>query len=65
MSCDGLSRTFQLSRALGLPFLAAIPRVLIFIALAAWVATFFGLLTRLAHATRELRSSRLAARPSD
>jgi tellurite resistance protein TehA-like permease len=40
--------TFQLSHALGLPFLETIPRVFIFVALAAWTATFFGLLAHLA-----------------
>lgn len=40
--------TLQLSRALDLPFLAAIPRVFVFIALAAWFATFAGLLIHLA-----------------
>jgi tellurite resistance protein TehA-like permease len=40
--------TFQLSRALDLPFLAVIPRVFIFVALAAWVATFLAMLTHLA-----------------
>jgi tellurite resistance protein TehA-like permease len=42
--------TFQLSRALDLPFLAAVPRLFIFIALAAWVATFTGFLAHLARA---------------
>lgn len=39
--------TFQLSRALGLPFLEAIPRVFVFVALTAWFATFAGLLMQL------------------
>jgi tellurite resistance protein TehA-like permease len=40
--------TFQLSRALGLPFLEAIPRLFVFIALTAWVLAFLGLLAHLA-----------------
>jgi tellurite resistance protein TehA-like permease len=36
--------TFQLSKALGLEFLLAIPRVFIVIALLAWIATFVGLI---------------------
>ena len=36
--------TFQLSKALGLDFLLAIPRVFIVIALVAWLATFVGLI---------------------
>ncbi len=35
--------TFQLSRALNLPFLAAIPKYFIFVAIAAWLITFAGL----------------------
>ena len=40
--------TFQLSRALGLPFLEAIPRLFVFVALGAWVVAFLGLLLHLA-----------------
>lgn len=36
--------TWQLARAIGLPFLEAIPRMFIFIALAAWLLTFIGML---------------------
>jgi len=39
--------TFQLAKALQLPFLYAIPRVFVYIALAAWLATFAGLIYRL------------------
>jgi tellurite resistance protein TehA-like permease len=39
--------TFQLAKALGLDFLLAIPRIFIFIALLAWLATFLGLLRSL------------------
>ncbi|MGE0854344.1 MAG: tellurite resistance/C4-dicarboxylate transporter family protein [Hyphomicrobiaceae bacterium] len=42
--------TFQLSRALGLPFLEVIPRLFVFVALTAWVATFVGLMAYLARA---------------
>jgi tellurite resistance protein TehA-like permease len=49
--------TFQLSHALGLPFLETIPRVFIFLALTAWVATFLGLIAHLARATLEARST--------
>jgi tellurite resistance protein TehA-like permease len=40
--------TFQLSRATGLEFLTIIPRYFVFIALLTWMATFYGLLHRLA-----------------
>ena len=39
--------TFQLAKALELPFLYAIPRGFVWVALAAWLATFCGLLWRL------------------
>lgn len=42
--------TFQLSRALGLSFLEAIPRAFIYLALLAWFATFTGLLLTIARA---------------
>ncbi|MDP4086836.1 MAG: tellurite resistance/C4-dicarboxylate transporter family protein [Bacillota bacterium] len=35
--------TFQLSKALGLPFLVVIPRYMIFVAMAAWLTVFMGL----------------------
>jgi|ERR1035437_5042394 tellurite resistance protein TehA-like permease len=41
--------TYQLSKALGYEPLMYIPRVVIWFALAAWIATFFGLLQRLFH----------------
>ncbi|MCF8470371.1 MAG: tellurite resistance/C4-dicarboxylate transporter family protein [Parvibaculum sp.] len=44
--------TYQLSRALDLPFLVAIPKAVIFIAILAWLATFFGLLTHLGRIIR-------------
>ena len=40
--------TFQLSRALGMPFLETIPRAFVLIAIAAWAATFTGLLLQIA-----------------
>jgi len=51
--------TLQLSRALELEFLAVIPRYFVFVALAAWTATFLGLLKSL---FRELFSSPAGAR---
>lgn len=39
--------TYQLSRALDLPFLMAIPKVFIFVAVAAWLGGFTGLVLRL------------------
>ncbi|HVU29123.1 MAG TPA: tellurite resistance/C4-dicarboxylate transporter family protein [Sphingomicrobium sp.] len=39
--------TFQLSRATGFTFLAAIPRAFVFVAMAAWVIAFAGLLRQL------------------
>jgi tellurite resistance protein TehA-like permease len=39
--------TFQLARALDLPFLVAIPRYFVYLALVAWLATFAGLIYRL------------------
>jgi len=39
--------TFQLAKALQLPFLLAIPQYFVYIALAAWLATFAGLIYRL------------------
>ncbi|HET7619560.1 MAG TPA: tellurite resistance/C4-dicarboxylate transporter family protein, partial [Vicinamibacterales bacterium] len=44
--------TFRLAEAMHLDFLRPIPRVFVFIALAAWVATFAGLLRWLAAAVR-------------
>jgi tellurite resistance protein TehA-like permease len=39
--------TFQLAKALEIPFLLAIPQYFVYIALAAWLATFAGLIYRL------------------
>jgi len=39
--------TFQLAKALELPFLYAIPRYFVYVALAAWLATFTGLIYKL------------------
>ncbi|MEE8391909.1 MAG: C4-dicarboxylate ABC transporter, partial [Anaerolineae bacterium] len=39
--------TFQLSRALGVEFLAQIPRYFVYVALVAWLVTFVGLVHRL------------------
>jgi tellurite resistance protein TehA-like permease len=45
--------TFQLAKALEIPFLYAIPRYFIYVALLAWLATFLGLV---AHLVTSLRS---------
>ncbi len=47
--------TLQLSRALDLPFLMVIPEVFIHLALAAWVATFAGLVVRIVGTIRAAR----------
>jgi len=39
--------TFQLSKALGVPLLMAIPRFMVFIAIVAWMVVFFGLIHHL------------------
>lgn len=39
--------TFRLSEALGVPFLMEIPRYFIYVALAAWLLTFLGMMKRL------------------
>jgi tellurite resistance protein TehA-like permease len=44
--------TFQLARALELPFLMGIPRLFVYVALTAWLAAFVGLLRRLGTALR-------------
>ena len=40
--------TFQFSRASGIDFLAAVPRVFVWIALGAWAVTFIGMARDLA-----------------
>jgi tellurite resistance protein TehA-like permease len=47
--------TFQLAKAINLPFLVVIPRYFIYVALIAWAVTFVGLVTNLA---RNLAGSR-------
>jgi tellurite resistance protein TehA-like permease len=54
--------TFQLSRALGLDFLAGVSRGFIVFALAAWLAVFLGLLRHLWKCAQPLRAGRLAPR---
>lgn len=44
--------TYQLSRALDLEFLVAVPKVFVFVAAIAWTATFVGLLHHLIRAVR-------------
>lgn len=44
--------TFQLSRALDLPFLEAIPRVFVYVAVVAWLVAFAGLLMALRRGLR-------------
>src|SRR5438874_3550246 len=51
--------TFRLSQAIDAPFLLPIPRVFVFVALAAWAAAFLGLSRHLARA----RSSASASQP--
>ena len=54
--------TFQLSRATGLSFLAVIPHLFIFVALAAWAIVFVGLLRHLWSSLSPIASERAAAR---
>lgn len=52
--------TFQLAKAIDLPFLLVIPRYFIYIALIAWTVTFIGLLRSLVHSFKPaLRSPEL------
>ncbi len=44
--------TYRLAKVFDLPFLLAIPRVFVFLALAAWTAAFLGLLRSLARTSR-------------
>jgi tellurite resistance protein TehA-like permease len=44
--------TFRLAEAIGVPALTVIPRLTVYVALAAWAATFAGLLHELARAAR-------------
>jgi tellurite resistance protein TehA-like permease len=48
--------TLRLARALRLPFLEAVPRVFVWVALAAWVATFAGFVGHLARGQRPKRT---------
>lgn len=49
--------TLQLSRALDLPFIEAIPRTFVYLALAAWTATFAGLVLHVARTLATARQS--------
>lgn len=53
--------TFQLSRALELPFLAVVPRIFVLIAAAAWAATFVGLIMEIVRSIALQRVSGEAA----
>jgi tellurite resistance protein TehA-like permease len=44
--------TYQLSRALGLPFLLAVAKVFLYVAVTAWLATFIGLVAHLGRVIR-------------
>jgi tellurite resistance protein TehA-like permease len=54
--------TFQLAKATGLPFLLTIPRYFIYVALAAWVVTFAGLVHRLTHGVLVAQATSLLSR---
>ena len=55
--------TFRLATILGLDFLQAVPRVFIYVALAAWTAAFIGWATTVAKAALDRTGSqRVAAR---
>ncbi|MEK5037636.1 tellurite resistance/C4-dicarboxylate transporter family protein [Sporosarcina sp. FSL K6-3457] len=47
--------TFQLSKALQLPFLLIIPRIMVFVAILAWLAIFSGMLHHLYHSFMKYR----------
>ncbi|MBX6374350.1 MAG: hypothetical protein IRZ13_08940 [Acetobacteraceae bacterium] len=51
--------TFEMSQALDLPFLEGIPAVFVFVAIAAWLAAFAGLMR---HLVRSMARRRTAAR---
>lgn len=46
--------TFQLSKALNVPFLIVIPKFMVYIAMAAWFSVFFGLVHHLYRNVREM-----------
>ncbi|OGN90354.1 MAG: hypothetical protein A2Y88_08420 [Chloroflexi bacterium RBG_13_48_10] len=55
--------TFQLAKALELPFIYAIPRYFVFIALAAWLVTFAGLIYRMVGSLVSQSISQASRRP--
>ena len=50
--------TFEMARAMNLDFLLAIPRVFIYVALAAWLATFYGMVHRLVTLPKQTAAAR-------
>ena len=50
--------TFEMARAMNLDFLLAIPRVFIYVALAAWLATFYGMVHRLVTLPKQAAAAR-------
>ncbi len=55
--------TFQLAKALEMPFLYTIPRYFVFIALAAWLVTFIGLIYRMLGSLLSPSPSQATLRP--
>lgn len=49
--------TFQLARALNLPFIEVIPRFFVFIAIMAWFATFIGLIVHISRSAIRIREA--------
>jgi hypothetical protein len=52
--------SWRLARSFDLDFLLAVPRLVVFIALAAWLVTMAALLLHLAHAAARLHAQRPA-----
>lgn len=60
--CMYTTCTYQLSRALDFEFLLTIPRVFVFVAAVAWIATLAGLLNQLVRRSRDLTDDPPAAK---